>query len=674
MKRLCLLSAALAGFLALASDAAPRPASVYDMPRLWPRHSQLRQELVAAIRRGDIRTMESTCRAALELMPLDATWRYNLACALAYRELPDQALEELDKAIEAGFRDADAIAKDGDLARVAKDPRFAALVEKARSLQGKPIPGQPPRGPAAAPAGGTLVLAETNLVWNFDYGLFDALLDLRDPVRSLPDLAARYSASKPTSPERPYVAAWLSEGTGAGNTGDLYVNRDGAHSQLAVGDFPNLTAILNDAPGKAAGIHLDHPNTRYAGRPVFGNISRGLTKGAFWRSMARASLTTPGLPARMDMLYRENQFWVLPAVKDFGRPEIGDAFAAAPPFQCVTRGISWSDQPFLRAALAASAAFVRPTKQAAVRRHLLAPTLQWLLRRTQKGVRTEDDYLSPSAHPTAFDAQRLDAAALVARAHALRPENIPPAVSLALVNSRLFPIKFPVPGRDYPDTVSEVLFATPSAISIILRAPDGERTFLLRAQTFPENDPGATFAWRVVHGPAAAVKISAPLGETVNTPASGFAQIVLDRRHLTNRVDVACFAKTHGTSFGAPSIISFYPIPQEKRTYRPDGKIAAIDYTNPGGLYSDPVISLPRHWTDTYLYAPDGAPRGFARSYNGKVAATFLNADERIVEQNPDGSPRKLVRVKYMPRGTGNALQPVELTFMDDGEPYEAAK
>ena len=669
-----LLFALAFGALALTADTATRAPSVYDMPRLWPHHCQLRQELIGAIRRGDIQTMEATCRAALEIMPTDATWRYNLACALAYREKPDLALAELDKAIECGFRDADTIAKDGDLARIAKEPRFAELVAKARDLRGKPVAGQPGHRAAVVSAGGPVTLTETNLVWNFDTGVFEALVEVGEPRRALPDLAAGFSASKPTSPERPYVAAWLSEGSGAGNTGDLYVNRDDAHSQLAVGDFPNLTVVHYDAPARALGLHLDLPNTLFGNTPVFGNISRGRLKGAFWRSMARAAFTDPGIAARMDLFYRNNQFWVLPAVNDFGKPEIGDVFPANAPFQLVTLGASWSDQPFLRAALAASASFRRPAKQALIRRRLLAPTLQWLFRRTQKGVRTEEDYLSAAAHPMAFDAKRLDAAELVKRAHDLKMEEIPPMVSLALINSRLFPIKFPEPGRDYPDSVSEVLFNTASAICMILRAPDGERTFLVRAQTAPELDPGATFAWRVVNGPADAVKIAAPLGETVNGPENGFAQITIDRRHLTNRIDVACFAKTTHTSFGAPSIISFYPIPQEKRTYRPDGQIAAIDYTNPNRVYSDPAIALPRHWTDTYDYTPDGKPLGFTRSYNGEPSASFTVKGERIVERNPDGTPKRLVRVKYTPRGTGDALQPVELTYLDDGEPYEVTK
>lgn len=636
------------------------------MPYVWPQHSQLRQQLIGALQRGDIPAMEATCRRAIELIPGDATWHYNLACALAYREKPDLALAELEKAIDFGFRNADAIAKDQDLQRIQEDPRFKKLVEKARALAGLPVPGRPlPRSADVRP-GATVTLNETNLVWNFDTGVYEAQLRHVDPARPTAELALDYSKSKQDAPERPYVAAWLSEGSAAGHVDDLYVNRDGGHSQLKTGDFPNLASIQLCPAAKSAGVHIDLPNTLFGDFAVFGNISRGRTRGPFWRSMARATMTDPGLPARMELLYRNNQFWVIPSVKDYGNKDIGDTFPAVAPWMFVSHGISWSDQPFLRAALAASACFPRPTKLALLRRHLMAPTLQWLLRSTRKCVRGESDYLSPKAHPTAFDAGNIDLVRIVEKAHALRPEQIPPSVALALVNSRTFPVKYPMPGRDYPDSVIEALYQTASSTAIILRAPEAVRTFLVQARTFPEVDPSAEFTWRVVHGDASAVKITAPLGETLNTPERGFAQIVIDRRSVTNRIDVACFARQHGTEWGAPSFFSFYPIPQERRVYRADGKIESIDYSNPDGVYSDPVIALPRRWKDTYAYAADGTPLGWTRSYNGKDAASFAPNGERIIERKPDGTPAKTIPVKYIARSTGDPQQPLELTYMDE--------
>lgn len=672
MRKICVILGLvlLAGFA-----AAEAPLSTWQLPAVWPRHSQLREQLIAAIRRGDIPAMENICRMGIQTIPADPTWHYNLACALAYRAQPDAALDELDHAIDFGFRDANTIAKDTDLSRIAALPRFAELLKKARNLSGKPVPGRPAPAPLYVTAGSTATLSETNLVFNFDTGVYDALLALSTPSTPLAEQADKFLASQPNAKEIPYVRAWLSSGTAAGNIGDVYLNRDLGHSTLNAADFPFLTTLRYADAARAFKADINHPNASFSSAAVFGNISRGYLEGHLWRSMARATFTDPAqLATRMDLLYHSNQFWVLPCVNDVGKPELGDVFPANAPFQLVSLGASWSDLPFLGAALGASASFRPQIKKAILARKLMGPTLQWLIRRSQRGISTPEDYLSPKAHPTAFPINSLDTVALVERAHKLDLPDIPPAVSLAAVNSRLFPIQFPMAGRDYPDTVGELLFSTSSAISFILRAPAGERTFMFRATPFPAHTEGVTYTWRVVHGDPTSVRIAPPLGESVNNPENGLAQITIDRRHLTDRIDVACFAKAPGTDWGAPSIISFSAVALEQRTYRPDGQIESIDYTNPDYVYCDPAIALPRAWKDTYTYATDGTPLGFMRSVNGRASASFTPAGERILERTPSGAPKRVVRVKYIPRRTGNKIAPFELTFTDDGEPYDVKK
>ena len=412
MRKFCfiILSVTLVGLVF--SEEKPLPTWAYA--NVWPRHNMLRQQLIEAIRRGDIPAMETTCRSALEFMPGDSTWHYNLACALAYREQAGQALAELEKAILFGFRDAAAIEKDQDFSRINTLPRFKELVQKARDLADKPVPGRPVPAPCYAATGGTATLSETNVVFNFDTGVYDALLQLAPPKASLAEKAATYSASQPNAREKSILTSWLVDGSAAGNIGDIYINRDLGHSMLATGDFPRLTTLRLTADAKPFHVDVNHPNHFVGNAAVFGNISRGYTTGPFWRSMARASFTEPGgLATRMDLLYRSNQFWVIPCVNDYGKPELGDVFPANAPFQFISEGASWSDQPFLRAALAASAALASQTKKAILRRKLMGPTLQWLLRRTQQGIRSEGDYLSPRAHPTAFNAKRLDTVALI---------------------------------------------------------------------------------------------------------------------------------------------------------------------------------------------------------------------------------------------------------------------
>ena len=134
---------------------------------------------------------------------------------------------------------------------------------------------------------------------------------------------------------------------------------------------------------------------------------------------------------------------------------------------------------------------------------------------------------------------------------------------------------------------------------------------------------------------------------------------------------MAVFAKSHGTEYGAPSIISFYPIPFEKRVY--DGtRLVSIDNSNPEGVYCDPLVAAARRWRDTFRYSKDGAPLGFTRSCAGQDPVDFAAPNARIVEKNPDGSPKTLVRVKYLSRRTGDRQSPIELTYVDDGDPYPA--
>ena len=160
-------------------------------------------------------------------------------------------------------------------------------------------------------------------------------------------------------------------------------------------------------------------------------------------------------------------------------------------------------------------------------------------------------------------------------------------------------------------------------------------------------------------------------GETNAIPEKGFAQITIDRRNIKERIDVACFAKTDDTEWGAPSFVSFFPIPQEAREYRPDGKIKSIDYSNPEGVYSDPAVALPRHWKDTYSYDDAGKMLGWTRSYNGRDTASFTAAGDRIVERNADGKPTKAVHVRYAPRSSSDKLEPLVLSYLDDGEPFD---
>lgn len=496
--------------------------SIWDYPARYPAHEQLRAQFVEALRGGDTTTMEETCRKGVALLPDDPTWHFNLACSLAYfPKRAEEALDELETAIDLGFRKPEDIAKDADLKRLSKNPRFKELVEYAREMQTRPLLTGPLATVDATGVFGSVVsVGEQNLMWDFDRGYFDVRLK-------------------------------LATGTKAPWTGDLYMNRDRNHAPLDLKEFPGITEVKLDKEGRDRYLDLNMPNICFP-YPTFGNSSMAFVKGPYWRSIPRALMTTEARQLKvMEKLYLSNQIWAFPSNAD--TPPVGtngDCFASITPYWLTTAGRSWSDRPYLTAALLASAAFKAEVKREIVRRGLLAPTIQMILRKSLHQVQNENDYLSFKAHPTAFPPNGIDTNRVVATAAKMTIGEIPP---LAVITAELVP---PVTASLWP----ELTYRSAFAWAYVLRADDTRRIFFIRAVGAKE------FKFVHTHGLEVGVKI-----EQVKPNE---ARVTIDRTKMnpTTRVDIAVFGRNPGTGWGAPSYVS----------------IARMDPTAP---YSDPALT-----------------------------------------------------------------------------------
>lgn len=499
--------------------------SVWDYPARQLRHEELYRQFVAAVSVGDASKMEKACRQGTELLPDDPVWRYNLACSIAHFESRrDEAFDELERAIDCGFRDVEAIEKDGDLRPLAKSPRYSQLLEYAAEMRTRPLLfGPMATVPATCAAGGSVALGEQNLTWDFAFGSFVA--DLR--------IAAPTNAAAP------------------GNAGDVYMNRDGGHSAVAAESFPGLSVVTLDQEGRSRQLDLNVPNILFP-CPTFGNSSRAFIGSPLWRSIPRSLLTadTHGL-RRMVSYYLSNQTWVFPANAD--TPPVGtngDVFASIAPYWITTAGRSYSDLPYLRAALEASRSFRPEVKTALVGSGMLAPTIQTLIRKSLPGVADEDAYLTPAAHPTAFPAGGANAGRVSAAAAAMTTNSIPPLVAVVVR-----PTPTPASAR-----VAELTYRTAFAWAFVLRTDDASRVFEISAQGASE------YAFVQTHGPSK--------GVVVQRVGDGAARVIVAPSALspTNRVDVTVCGRNPGTGWGAPSYVSF----------------ARMD---PSAPYSDPVLS-----------------------------------------------------------------------------------
>lgn len=73
-------------------------------------------------------------RRICDLAPDDPVARYNLACSLALTDRPDDAIAALEEAWALGYRDADHMRRDADLASLHELPRFRALLRRQDSI------------------------------------------------------------------------------------------------------------------------------------------------------------------------------------------------------------------------------------------------------------------------------------------------------------------------------------------------------------------------------------------------------------------------------------------------------------------------------------------------------------------------------------------------------------
>jgi Flp pilus assembly protein TadD len=75
-------------------------------------------------------------RFLVRLCPRDDMVWYNLGCSYALLGQEDRALHALGQAVDLGYRDANWMRKDQDLVSLREDPRFAALIKRAKEGQG----------------------------------------------------------------------------------------------------------------------------------------------------------------------------------------------------------------------------------------------------------------------------------------------------------------------------------------------------------------------------------------------------------------------------------------------------------------------------------------------------------------------------------------------------------
>ena len=664
---LCIVHCALCILLSLplrAQEQKLPPYSLFAMPVLHPVHRELVAHFKRALADQDYAKMHAISAKAVEILPEDATWRYNLACSLARTGRPREALDALEKAVRLGFTNADAIAADTDLATLRRDPAFARILAEARDIKAHPDKRPHAVSPAMVVPGKSALVSTANTTWNMENGGFLTLFAF--PPR--PETTDTNSFVR--LPEKPgeKIRMWQQEGTAAGNWGDLYDNLDRRHSMLDLRLFPELTPIRYGA--EAVSNNVDNTGATlftFAGAPVLGNSSTAMTDGPNWRSIARYAqeFNVPYLVSQ----YINNQIYVYPQHHDYLPTIAGDVFPSRTPYLYISPGSSWSDQPIL-ACLAAAMAAMRPeTKAALVRSHTLAPTLRFLVHSSLRGMARRADYLDPAAHPPVLRGDAIDTLRLVEAAHAMTTNALPPLVAMRLTRELG---AGETPFVDFFDDAprGERLLTTPFAIARVFRGMGYTRKYTLEAAPFNlparrSDGSGLKYHWFLVQGDSDRVRIL-PREEDGHV-----ADIEIDYQGpvfgtpfgvQSSRVDIALVADD-GLYFSPPAFFSCFFLNNEVRRYSDDRRIISVDYAAAADNYVDPLISRRKDWRDLYAYNANGDLVGWTRIRDGREPTAYTPKGERVVRLDGKGNPVETAKPAYATRMVETSDGPVPALF-----------
>ena len=377
------------------------------------------------------------------------------------------------------------------------------------------------------------------------------------------------------SPAAKKVNTWYKAGTAPGNIGDVYDNRDRAHSLLHLQRYPQLTQHQYTDTEVKENIDFG-AQLKIVPGIVFGNLSTssGVMSGG---SNARHYYTRSQGLDLLHRQYRANNLYVYPEHRDHdpghnGLPGYGDLFPANTPFLITSQGSSGSDQPFLRALPLVLAAFRPKVKQRLVRNGLLMPTIQMILRTTYPKSIPKNHYLNAASHPSVFDGTEINPLAMAKLAHTIKPDDIPPIVRLRVLNET------PVfRGKDFFDPQpSEILTNTPAVIARVFRGAAYKRKTRISAEDgFDLNNRDLKFNWVLLRGDANKVRIT-PQDEQNSTadievtyqPRAPIA----DGSIASNRIDVGVFAH-NSKYYSAPAFVTWFSLDHESRVYAEDGRV-----------------------------------------------------------------------------------------------------
>lgn len=649
------LSMSLPGVSATADDAAP-PAPGYSGVGLFRMPALVAAEREAArlAASGELAGAASLLDQLAARFSGAARLQADRAVVAAAMGEDDAAFDALARAVALGLTDLDALLARPPLDRLATEPRVEALSAAAPAPNAGAVPPPPTRVDT-----GEALVSTANTYWSAPDGRLVARFEMLEAMRRFQIRDGKLEGPFKT------LQSWVARGRAAGNVGDLYDNRDGGHSPLSRRKPTQISNVVYSDEAKAAGVHYGLNTQILFNRITIGNSSTAIT-GGVWRSQPRLALTSPDGAAQLWRLYAANHIYVFPEHRDHdpvtppkgatgseAKPGHGDLFPANTPYMLISQGSSGSDRPVLEALRAILAAFRPDVKTFLAERDLIAPMVQQLFRRGQKGIVDDAAYLAPAAHPVVFDPDRIEIGRMIALANALKTGDIPPVVVIQVEEEEIGDGIAGLLGAD--SAADERLFDSPSAIARLWRGAGYVRRYVIGTKgTIDPNGRALKFHWRVTQGDSERITIR-PLDEAgtraeITIRWGGPAPETLRPDITSPRVDIAVIAD-NGVELSAPAFFSMLYPSHETRVYEGAGDAARLVSVDHGAnsrerRYIDPMVWPRRDWSDALDYDAEGRLLGWTRSR--RDSETRFTADGLLVrETDAEGRPLRAEAIEY---------------------------
>src|SRR5581483_10649093 len=124
------------------------------------------------------------------------------------------------------------------------------------------------------------------------------------------------------------------------------------------------------------------------------------------------------------------------------------------------------------------AAFRPDVKKKLTEKGLLMPTIQMILRSTNKHLTDPKEYLTGKAHPPVFEGSWVNDLKMIQMAHDMEADKVPPLIQLKVVEEDA-----PVIGKDYFEPgILEILHDTPAVIARVIRGSKYVRRMVVSAE------------------------------------------------------------------------------------------------------------------------------------------------------------------------------------------------